>query len=158
MIRIENAIEINAPIAIVFDAERNISLHELTQKGRGEKAIDGVTSGLIEMGQEVEWEACHFGVRQRLRVRITQMEKPTYFKDELVRGAFKTMIHEHFFSEVNPTRTMKRDVFCFSAPLGLLGRMAEVLFLRSYLTRFLKVKNEELKRLLEEDSNAGSIP
>jgi ligand-binding SRPBCC domain-containing protein len=149
MIRIEDSIEINAPIGIVFDAERNISLHESTQHGRGEKAVDGVTAGLIELGQEVEWEANHFGIRQRLRVRITQMEKPFYFRDDMIKGAFKTMVHEHFFSEDNPNKTTKRDVFCFSAPFGILGYFAERLFLRSYMTRFLKTKNQELKRLIE---------
>jgi ligand-binding SRPBCC domain-containing protein len=149
MIRIEDAVEINAPIETVFDAERNISLHASTQRGRGEKAVDGVTSGLIELGQEVEWEANHFGIRQRLRVRITQMEKPFYFRDDMIKGAFKTMTHEHFFAEADPNKTMKRDIFCFSAPFGILGHLAERLFLRSYMTRFVKAKNQELKRLIE---------
>ena len=149
MVRIEDAIEINAPITTVFDAERNIALHASTQRGRGEKAVDGVTSGLIELGQEVEWEANHFGLRQRLRVRITQMEKPFYFRDDMIKGAFKTMAHEHFFEEVGSSKTIKRDIFCFSAPFGILGALADWLFLRSYMTRFLKAKNQELKRLIE---------
>ena len=149
MVQIEDAIEINAPIETVFDAERNISLHAATQQGRSEKAVDGVTSGLIELGQEVEWEANHFGIRQRLRVRITQMEKPFYFRDDMVKGTFRTMTHEHFFAEASPNKTTKRDIFCFSAPFGVLGCMAERFFLRSYMTRFLRAKNLELKRLIE---------
>jgi ligand-binding SRPBCC domain-containing protein len=149
MIRIEDSIEINAPIETVFDAERNISLHTTTQNQRGEKAVDGVTSGLIDLGQEVEWEANHFGLRQRLRVRITKMEKPFYFRDDMIKGAFKTMYHEHFFVENGPARTIKKDIFCFSAPLGVLGYLGERLFLRSYMTRFLKAKNRELKYLIE---------
>jgi len=128
MIRIEDAIEINAPIETVFDAERNISLHASTQRGRGEKAVEGVTSGLIELGQEVEWEANHFGIRQRLRVRITQMEKPFYFRDDMIKGTFKTMTHEHFFAEASLNKTTKRDIFCFSAPFGILGHLAERFF------------------------------
>jgi ligand-binding SRPBCC domain-containing protein len=149
MIQIEDAIEINAPIETVFDAERNISLHATTQRGRGERAVAGITSGLIELGQEVEWEAHHFGIRQRLRVRITQMEKPLYFRDDMIKGAFKTMTHEHFFAEISPSKTAKRDIFCFAAPFGIFGYLAERLFLRSYMTRFLKAKNQELKRLIE---------
>jgi ligand-binding SRPBCC domain-containing protein len=152
MIRIEDSIEINAPIQVVFDAERNISLHVSTQVARGERAVDGIKSGLIELGQEVEWEAKHFGVCQRLRVRITEMEKPVYFRDDMIRGAFQMMRHEHFFTEAGPDRTIKRDVFCFSAPFGLLGRFAEVVFLRHYMTRFLKAKNIEFKRLIESQS------
>jgi ligand-binding SRPBCC domain-containing protein len=140
MIRIEDSIEINAPIEVVFNAERNISLHISTQAARGEKVVDGIQSGLIELGQEVEWEATHFGVRQRLRVRITEMEKPVFFRDDMIKGAFQMMRHDHFFTEAGPDRTIKRDVFCFSAPFGILGRFAEVAFLRRYLTHFLKPK------------------
>ena len=155
MIRIEDEIEVNAPINVVFDAERNISLHKATQKARGEIAVDGVTSGLIELGQEVEWEAVHFGIRQRLRVRITKMEKPIHFRDEMIKGAFKTMSHDHYFIEIAPDRTLKRDVFCFSAPMGLCGQMAEVIFLRSYMMRFLKAKNRDFKTIVE--SQAGEF-
>ncbi len=149
MIRIEDKIEIAAPIDMVFDAERNISLHAATQTARGEIAVDGVTFGLIELNQEVEWEAVHFGVRQRLRVRITEMKKPFYFRDEMIKGAFSTMSHEHFFTEVSANRTLKRDVFSFSAPWGFLGHVAEILFLRTYMTNFLKAKNRDFKRIVE---------
>ncbi len=156
MIRIEDEIEINAPIQTVFDAERNISLHVATQRARGEIPVGGITSGLIELNQEVEWEAVHLGVRQRLRVRITKMEKPSYFRDEMIKGAFKQMSHDHFFEHLGPNRTLKRDVFCFSAPLGFLGFLAERIFLRHYMTRFLKTKNLEFKRILEAQSDVFS--
>ena len=158
MIRIEDEIEVNAPISVVFDAERNISLHAATQKSRGEKAVDGVTSGLIEMDQEVEWEAVHFGVRQRLRVRITKMVKPSHFRDEMIKGAFSSLSHDHYFIEVGPNRTLKRDAFCFSAPLGFCGRLAEIIFLRRYMTRFLKSKNLDFKHIVESQANDIGTP
>jgi hypothetical protein len=97
MITIEETTLFNAPIQTVFDAERNISLHSATQSHRGERAVAGVTEGLIEQGQEVEWEAVHFGLKQRLRTRIAEMEKPVYFRTELVFGAFKTFNQDHLF-------------------------------------------------------------
>ena len=104
MVRIEERAEFQCPIERVFDGERDISLHSATQAHRSEKAVGGVSSGLIEAGQEVEWEAVHFGVRQRLRVRITHMRKPSYFRDEMVSGAFKSYSHEHFFEAAGPGR------------------------------------------------------
>lgn len=150
MTRIETSIELNVPIAIAFDAERNISLHVSTQKHRGERAVAGVTHGLIELGEEVEWEAVHFGIRQRLRVRITCMEKPDYFRDEMVFGVFKSFVHEHHFKETGPGRTLKTDILTLSAPCGILGHAGEKLFLARYMRRFLDKKNLELKRLIEE--------
>ncbi len=68
----------------------------------------------------------------------------------MIKGAFKSMFHEHCFEAIGPKKTKKRDVFCFAAPLGVLGSLAEFIFLRAYMTRFLKAKNQELKRLIEE--------
>jgi ligand-binding SRPBCC domain-containing protein len=149
VVNIEEKTIFNLPIQTVFDAERDISLHASTQKHRGEKAVAGVTSGLIECGQEVEWEAVHFGIRQRLRTRITHMEKPGYFRDEMVSGAFKSFYHEHFFLGLGGSLTEKRDVMVFEAPLGFLGRAAEVLVLAGYMRNLLRSKNLELKSMLE---------
>jgi ligand-binding SRPBCC domain-containing protein len=149
MTRIETSVELNVPIATAFDAERNISLHTLTQKHRDERAVAGVTSGLIELGQEVEWEAIHLGLRRRLRVRITHMRKPIYFRDEMVLGAFQSFAHEHYFSEAGFNKTIKKDILIFSAPFGIFGRIVEKFFLADYMRRFLEKKNIELKRLLE---------
>lgn len=123
MIEIEAKTLFEAPIAVVFDAERNISLHAATQGHRGEIAVAGVTSGLIEKGQEVEWEATHFGIKQRLRVKITHMDKPGYFRDEQVFGAFKTFTHEHHFLALGSDQTEKTDVMRIEAPLGPLEKL-----------------------------------
>lgn len=150
MITITDTVLINAPLDRVFDAERNISPHARTQEHHGEKPVGGVTEGLIELGQEVEWEATHFGIRQRLRVRITHMDKPQYFRDEMVFGAFKSFSHEHHFRPASAGVTEKSDIMHIQAPLGPLGLLAERLFLRSYMTRFIKAKNLQLKTLVEE--------
>jgi hypothetical protein len=48
------------------------------------------------------------------------------------------------------------DVFDFSAPLGLLGVLAERLFLTAYLSGFLKTRAQMLKRMAESDDPAGA--
>jgi hypothetical protein len=50
---------------------------------------------LIGVGEEVTWEAHHFGIKQRLTVRITGFERDARFQDAMVSGAFKTMNHDH---------------------------------------------------------------
>ncbi|MEI7963470.1 MAG: SRPBCC family protein [Verrucomicrobiota bacterium] len=150
MIRIENSVSIHAPIGVVFDSERDIYFHTATQGHRGERAVDGVTSGLLRLGDEVEWEARHFGVRQRLRVRISEMTPPNYFKDEMMKGIFRTFSHEHRFSEISATETLKKDIIEFSAPLGFLGLIAERLFLRRYMRYFIQKKNFDFKTLIEK--------
>lgn len=157
MIRIIDEVFVEASINDVFDAERNISLHAATQSHRGEQAVGGRTSGLIELGEEVEWEAVHFGIRQRLRVRITQMERPRHFRDEMMSGAFKSMVHDHYFEKAGEKRTLKRDVMVLEAPLGPLGWTAEVLFLRAYMSNFLTRKNRDFKRMVEGFAGASPV-
>jgi ligand-binding SRPBCC domain-containing protein len=155
MVEIEQKTFFHGSLEYIFDAERNISLHSATQEHRGERAVAGVTKGLIEKGQEVEWEAFHLGIKQRLRIRVTHMEKPSYFRDEMISGAFKSFSHEHHFKRIGEGLTEKRDVMRFEAPLGLFGRLAEILFLRRYMEVFLRKKNLELKKLIEKEDPPG---
>ena len=90
---------INAPIERCFDLSRSIDLHTDSMQHTGEKAIAGRTSGLIELGESVTWEAKHFGIRQTLTSKITEFDRPNYFVDEQVSGAFKSFRHEHHFEQ-----------------------------------------------------------
>jgi ligand-binding SRPBCC domain-containing protein len=127
---------INAPLEICFDLARDIDLHMESTPGTNERVVGGVNSGLIGFGEEVTWEAKHFGTRQRLTSRITAFDRPHHFRDSLVSGAFRRFDHDHFFASEGKA-TMMRDVFDYESPLGWLGRFADVLFLRSYMARLL---------------------
>lgn len=142
---------IRAPRARVFDLARSVDAHQDTTGHTEERAIGGVTHGLICMGDEVTWEARHFRIRQRLRVRVTAFHRPKHFQDTMISGAFNRMVHDHEFAE-HPMGTLMRDRFEFEAPLGFLGRIAEWLFLTSYLRRFLARRNEVLKQLAESEA------
>jgi ligand-binding SRPBCC domain-containing protein len=121
--------------------------------GTGERAIAGVTTGLIGLGEEVTWRARHFGVWQRLSVRISAFERPTHFADVMVRGAFRRMEHHHYF-ESAPTEggTVMRDVFVYESPLGVLGKLADWLFLERYMRAFLVERNRVIKEVAESAS------
>jgi ligand-binding SRPBCC domain-containing protein len=147
--------EINAPVGHCFDLARNIDLHQLTTKKTGERAIAGKTSGLIEPGETVTWEAVHFGIRQQLTVTITTMKYPTYFCDEMVKGAFKSMRHQHFFEQVDSNRTVMRDEFMYETPFGIFGAIFNKLVLTNYMTRFLVERNRILKEVAESKSAHG---
>jgi len=149
---------IEAPLSVVFDLARSIDLHMYSTKKTGEKAIDGVTTGLIEAGQYVRWRARHFGVTQTLTVRITAMEKPYFFEDHMIQGVFHSMDHQHIFEELGNGKVRMRDVFNFRAPLGLLGRFAEWLFLKRYMLRFLEERNRVIKEVAESGNYVVYFP
>jgi len=60
---------IRAPLARVFDLARDIDFHKRSMVHTGERAVGGCTSGLVGLGEEVEWEARHFGLSRLLAVR-----------------------------------------------------------------------------------------
>jgi len=144
MSRIELTTLIQAPNDTVFDLSRSIDLHVRSTAHTGEAAIAGVTSGLIGLGEEVTWRAKHFGVWQYLTSRITAYDRPNHFRDSMIRGAFKRIDHDHFFT-ATANGTMMRDVFDYEAPLGPLGGIAEALVLDRYLRRLLLVRNRAIK-------------
>ena len=139
---------IKAPIHEVFDAARSIDIHQSSMKHTSERAIAGRTSGLIELGESVTWEAKHFGIKQQLTAKITEMNAPKSFTDEMVSGAFQSFIHTHTFTEENGLTTMQ-DNFDYTSPLGILGKLADKLFLKRYMTRLLSQRNLFLKESLE---------
>jgi len=147
---IELETQIAAPIERVFDLARSIDAHMASTEGSNERAVAGRTSGLIEDGETVTWEAKHFGVNQRLSVRITTFDRPHLFADEMISGAFASMAHTHRFTS-SGEGTLMKDEFYFSAPLGIVGCIAEGLFLTRYMTRFLEKRAAELRRMAESD-------
>lgn len=145
---IEIDTHINAPIAKCFDLARSIDMHVDSMQQSGETAVAGRSSGLIELGETVTWRAKHFGVWQTLTSKVTEMEYPNYFTDEMVAGAFKAFRHEHYFYPVN-NQTMMKDIFMFDAPFGFLGIIANFLFLERYMRRLLEQRNEVIKQAAE---------
>jgi ligand-binding SRPBCC domain-containing protein len=141
---------IKADIQIVFDLARSVDLHKISTAHTNEEAIAGRTSGLVELNDQITWRAKHLGVRQKLTSLITALEKPTYFEDVMVKGAFKRFNHEHFFSEKNGVVIME-DIFDYEAPLGILGKLADVFFLKKYMTDFLGKRNQIIKEFAESE-------
>ncbi len=141
---------IAAPRERVFDLARSIDAHMASTGNTEERAVAGVTSGLIGAGQDVTWEARHLGVRQRLRVKITACERPERFQDVMLQGAFAMMRHDHTFAERNG-QTVMTDRFEFRSPLGALGWLVDRVFLTGYMRRFLEQRNAILKRMAESE-------
>jgi len=136
--------EISAPVEVCFDLARSIELHVASTPGTQERAVAGCTTGLIGLGEEVTWEATHFGIRQRLTSRISEYDPPRHFRDSMVRGAFRWFDHDHNF-EQRGQLTVMTDRFDYESPLGWLGTLADRLFLTTYLRRLLQTRAGVLK-------------
>lgn len=139
---------IKAPAELCFDLSRSVDVHMDSTSGSGERAVAGVTSGMMKLGDTVTWEAVHFGFRQRLTSKITAFDRPRMFVDEMLRGAFKRWHHTHLF-EHRDGGTLMIDIVDYASPLGVLGDVADALFLKSYMTRLLATRNDYIRKLAE---------
>jgi ligand-binding SRPBCC domain-containing protein len=68
----------------------------------------------------------------------------------MIKGAFQSYQHQHYL-EQHGVQTVMKDVVAVFAPLGPLGRIAEQVYIKRFLTTVLNSCNEVLKRVAESD-------
>lgn len=146
VIKLETTIK--ASIETCFNLSRNIDAHVGSMAGSSEQAIAGVTTGLIDLDETVTWKARHFGILMKMTVKITQLDAPNSFTDEMIKGPFSKMKHKHLFCRKEDATVMV-DVFEYNSPLGLLGNLADKLFLRGYMEHLLVTRNAFIKHEAE---------
>jgi ligand-binding SRPBCC domain-containing protein len=153
-IRLETFID--ASLERCFDLSLSVDLHRHSVAHTHERPVAGVTSGMMKFDDTVTWEAVHFGIKQHLTSKIITYERPFRFTDKMIRGVFQEMTHLHTFAP-QAQGTLMIDLFTFRAPLGILGRLAEALFLTRYMKKMLLTRNGYLKQVAEAGNYAKSI-
>jgi ligand-binding SRPBCC domain-containing protein len=146
-------IHIAAPPDRCFLLSLNIDLHRESTAKTNERAIAGVTHGLIGLNQTVTFQGRHFGLMLTHQTLISKYDRPHHFQDIMLRGLFKSFVHDHYFDATPEGTTLMRDELRFAAPLGPLGRIAEILVLRRHLQRFLVERNRTLREIAESASS-----
>ncbi len=141
---------IAAPIERVFDLSRSIDLHKKSMSHYREEAVAGTVMGLINLDETVTWKAKHLMKNRVMQVQITAMARPFSFTDEMKKGDFKSMKHEHHFKSIE-NGTLMIDVFNFEAPYGGLGRIFSSMYLSGYMEKLLEQRNDLIKEYAESN-------
>ncbi len=94
------------------------------------------------------WQARHFFKTRQFTSKITAMQRPVSFTDEMIKGDFKSFRHEHHFKSAE-NGTIMIDIIDFEAPYGFIGRMGTIFFLRSYVEKLLIKRNTVIKEYAE---------
>lgn len=138
---------IAAPVEDVFDLARDVRVHVETASFTGEQLVTpGRLQGLLELGDLVAFEGRHFGIRQTFIAKIVEMAPPRLFVDEMVKGAFTWLRHEHEF-HIHAEGTLMRDVLEWRSPLGPIGALADFLFVKRHMEWFVRTKQNNLREL-----------
>lgn len=139
---------IDAPPEVCFDLARDVEFHAQSLAHTGERVTVRPDHTLLRLGDEVEFEGRHLGVRQRLRARIESFDRPHQFRDVMVRGAFRSFAHDHVF-EPSEAGTRMIDRLRFEVPLWPVGLIVERVVLAPYLRRLLEARGQEIKHAAE---------
>ena len=141
---------IDAPPEMCFDLALSVEAHVESAAFSGERVIEpGRLSGTLQSGDMIAFEGWHFGIRQRFVARVGEVVRPRFFDDEMVHGLFKWLRHRHEFHE-REGGTLMRDILEWEAPLGILGRIADLIFLRRHMWWFVATKQSHLKAMAEQ--------
>jgi len=108
-----------------------------------------LTDGPIEMRPEalIEYRLRLHGIPLRWVSVIEQWEPGRLFVDRQLEGPYRLWHHRHEFSHADGG-TLVRGRVRYALPLGPLGELANVLFVRRDLERIFSYRREAVSRLL----------
>ena len=106
-------------------------------------------------GAQLDYQLSLFGLPVRWRTCITDWRPEERFVDEQESGPYALWRHTHEF-EARGASTLMRDVVDYSEPLGPIGAVAHVLFVRRTLDRIFDFRRDAIVRLL--DGNGADQP
>lgn len=86
---------------------------------------------------------------------ITHVNEPFHFVDEQRSGPYKFWHHQHFLKEI-PGGTQMRDIVHYALPMGILGNMANMLFIKNQLKTIFQFRKLKLIELFGEYQTADS--
>ncbi|WP_328532067.1 SRPBCC family protein [Nocardioides sp. NBC_00368] len=144
---IELTTEIPARPEQCFELSLSVDARRSSMSDSGERAVAGVTSGVMRLGDTVTWKARHFGLPITMTSVISEYAAPRRFVDDQQSGPFRRWWHEHRF-EPTVGGTLMTDVVEFEAPAGVVGRLANGLVLTRYMTKLLERRNAWLRDAL----------
>lgn len=152
MPRVEYILDIQAPLEKVWAFYDTIDsliavtppATKVTVKDPPERMHEGATFTLIVRQPPIF-------VPLRWVTVISRREPPFCFVDEQVKGKgpFASWRHEHLFEAINDTQTRLRDIVTYTPPLGILGRIADALFIRRQLNQMFAYRHKITRERLE---------
>jgi hypothetical protein len=101
---------IAAPIGECFRLSLSVDADAASMHASGEQAIRGVTSGVMKLGDQVTWRACHLGIVFQMTSAITEYQAPSRFVDEQQHGPFRRWWHEHTFTTLANGQSQMTDL------------------------------------------------
>ncbi len=144
---------IHAPLEAVWEFHNSIqSLFLLTPPSTQAK-LDGdpvpMAQGVVYKLKLKRWGVIPLPTWS---ARIAVYDPPHRFEDEQIsgQGPFKSWRHVHRFERVEDDYTLLFDQVTYEVPFGVLGKVADSLFIRADIERMFAYRHQVTKRELEK--------
>jgi ligand-binding SRPBCC domain-containing protein len=108
------------------------------------------TPGEVTMlpGALLDYRLKLHGVPVRWQTRIEAWEPPVRFVDSQIKGPYSLWEHTHLFERDGEAAAIIHDRVRYAMPLGPLGALAHLLFVRRDLERIFDYRSEAVSRRL----------
>ncbi len=146
--RLERTQQIERPLDAVFSFFADATNLEAITPRFLRFRILSPTPVEMRAGARIDYAMSLFGMPVRWRTRITEWEPGVRFVDEQEAGPYAVWRHTHEF-EPRGEATRVRDVVEYAVPLGPLGTLAHLLFIRRTLGRIFDFRRDVTRRLLD---------
>lgn len=87
------------------------------------------------------------GTKSNWVTEITQVKDKEFFIDEQRFGPYKMWHHEHFFEELSSSKTLMKDKISYKIPFGILGHLAQSIFIKKQLKSIFEHRFNTLEKL-----------
>ncbi len=86
-----------------------------------------------------------------MRIVIVEYEHNVFFVDMQKRGPYARWRHEHRFVSISANATLMLDRIDYEVGRGVIGAIADILFVRRQLRRILDYRAARIRRALPGD-------
>jgi ligand-binding SRPBCC domain-containing protein len=115
-------------------------------------------SGPMEDGALIAYRIRVAGVPVKWTTRIEAWEPGRRFVDAQISGPYACWWHEHRFEADGAGRTIMGDRVLYAPPLGIIGRAANQLFIKSSLRGIFSFRSDAIRLRFGATSVAGATP
>lgn len=123
------------------------NLQTITPEGMGFKVISKHHGDRMYAGQLIEYKVRPVaGIPVYWMTEITQVKDRVYFIDEQRFGPYTLWHHQHHFKEI-PGGVEMTDIVHYKNPLGILGRIANRLFVKNKLKTIFDFRYRKVEEL-----------
>lgn len=123
------------------------NLQAITPEGMGFTIISRYHGDVMYAGQLIEYKVRPVaGIPIYWMTEITQVKDRAYFIDEQRFGPYSLWHHQHHFKEI-PGGVEMTDIVHYKNPLGILGRIANTLFVKQKLNSIFNYRYKKVEEM-----------